>query len=123
VFDAIFNFRLRGFADDEHVLEQDLERHGMTTALVGKEKLTVALENPIVEFNIMGVVIAIKGKLELFKLKTVSFFSIALGFLNFADHSIVHVLLSPFPKDTKRHAYARVPLSDRTSNSWRVKLA
>jgi hypothetical protein len=68
----------------------------MAATLVGDEKLAIAFEDPSLEFNVMGVVVAIKRKLELFELKTVSFFSIALGFLNLADHPIVHVFISFF---------------------------
>jgi hypothetical protein len=42
----------------------------------------------------VGIVIAIKGELEALELESISFFSIALGFLNLANHPIVHDFVS-----------------------------
>jgi len=78
----------------DHVFEQDLKRHGMTATQVRQEKLAVTLEDAMIETNFVGIVIAIKGELKPLELETVSFFSIAFGFLNLADHPIVHDFVS-----------------------------
>jgi hypothetical protein len=72
----------------------------MTATQVGNEKLAVTLKDPMIELDFVGIVIAIKSKLKLLELKPVSFFSIALGFLNLADQPIVHDY-SPFYKMQK----------------------
>jgi hypothetical protein len=64
------------------------------------------VKDSAIKFHNVRVVVAIKSKLEFPELKTVSFFSIVLGFLNLADHPIVHVS-SPFQKiqkGTRAHA-------------------
>ena len=84
-----------GFRDDrDHVFEQDLKCHGMTATQVSKEKLAVTLKDPVIEAYFVGVVIAIEGELKSLELESMSFFSIALGFLNLADHPIVHDFVS-----------------------------
>jgi hypothetical protein len=91
----LFSFysSFRGLWD--HVFEQDLKCHGMTATQVGNEKLAVTLKDPVIELYFVGVVIAIESKLKLLELKSIAFFGIALGFLNLADHPIVHDF-SPF---------------------------
>jgi hypothetical protein len=42
----------------------------------------------------VGVVFAIKGELKALELESISFFSVAFGFLNLADHPIVHDFVS-----------------------------
>ena len=79
----------------------------MSTMLMSYKKLTITVKRSILEFYSMGIVVAIKSKLKLLELKTVTFFSIAFGFLNFADHPIVHVFISFFQKiqkGTRTHA-------------------
>jgi len=66
----------------------------MTATQVGNEKLAVTLKDPMIKLYFVGIVIADKGKLKPLKLKPMSFFSIALGFLNLADHPIVHDFIS-----------------------------
>jgi hypothetical protein len=66
----------------------------MTATQMGNEKLTVTLKDPMIELYFVGIVIAIKSELKLLELKPMSFFSIALGFLNLADHPIVHDFVS-----------------------------
>jgi len=67
---------------------------------MGNKKLAVALKDAMIERDFVGIVIAIKGELKFLKLKSVPFFSIALGFLNLSDQPIVHDL-SPFHKMQK----------------------
>jgi hypothetical protein len=52
------------------------------------------LKDPVIEAYFVGVVIAIEGELKSLELESMSFFSIALGFLNLADHPIVHDFVS-----------------------------
>jgi hypothetical protein len=70
----------------------------MTATQVGDKKLTVTLKNAVIELYFVGIVIAIERKLEPLELKSMSLFSIALGFLNLANHPIVHGF-SPFYDD------------------------
>jgi hypothetical protein len=84
-----------GFRDfRDHIFEQDLKCHGMTATKVSDEKLAVTLKDAMIEFYFVGIVITIKGKLEGLELEPISFFCIALGFLNLADHPIVHDFIS-----------------------------
>ena len=116
----------------DHIFEQNFKRHGVGTMLVREKKLAVTLKNSVVEFHCVRIVVSIKGKLKTFELKPFTFLCIVLGFLNLADHPIVHDFVS-FSKDvpttcgrrhhTKRHACARVPLSGQTIYSWRLILA
>jgi hypothetical protein len=73
----------------------------MGATLVGKEELAIALEDSIIECYVVRVVVAIEGKLKLLELKTMPFFSIALRFLNLADHPIVHDFVSFIKKNKK----------------------
>jgi hypothetical protein len=66
----------------------------MTATQVSNEKLAVTLKDPVIEAYFVGVVIAIEGELKSLELESMSFFSIALGFLNLADHPIVHDFVS-----------------------------
>jgi hypothetical protein len=61
---------------------------------VSNEKLAVTLKDPMIEFDFVGVVFAIKGELKALELESISFFSVAFGFLNLADHPIVHDFVS-----------------------------
>jgi hypothetical protein len=72
----------------------------MTATQMGDEKLAVTLKDSVIELYLMRIVITVEGKLELLELEPMPFFSIALGFLNLADHPIVHDL-SPFYKMQK----------------------
>jgi hypothetical protein len=70
----------------------------MSTVLMREEKLAITLKDSVVKLHGMRVVITIKCKLKLREPKPIPFFSIVLGFLNLADHPIVHVFIS-FSKD------------------------
>jgi hypothetical protein len=85
-----------GFCNDQdHILEQDLESHGMSTAFMGNKEFTVALECAVVETDVMFVVVAMKGHIELVETEPLSVFRVTFCLLKLADHSIVHTL-SPF---------------------------
>jgi hypothetical protein len=85
-----------GFHNDwEHILEQDLERHAVSTALMGDKEFTVAFESAILESDMMYVVVSGKRHIKLVETKAVFVFRVTFGLFDFADHSIIHTL-SPF---------------------------
>ena len=88
----IFSYQLRLGCLYDHILEQDLKRHGVSASLMGEEEFAIAGEHPIIVTYMMFVVIAVKSKVELVEAKTMTILSVSLGFLDFADHSIVHFL-------------------------------
>jgi hypothetical protein len=72
-------------------LKLDLESHGMSTALMGDEKLAVAVELTIIKCYMVTVVIAMKGNIKLVQEETILLFCIAFCLFSLSDHSIVHV--------------------------------
>ena len=84
------NCQLRLNRCGDHILQQNLERHGVSASFVGKEELAVALEFTICKRDLVIVVIAVEGQFELIEAKTGTVFRVALGFFQFSDQSIVH---------------------------------
>jgi hypothetical protein len=78
----------------QHVLQQDLQCHGMAAPAAANEIIAITLPGPIRVADVMGVVLSIDLYGEILKLKAGAFFGVELGFLVFADHSIVHLLIS-----------------------------
>jgi hypothetical protein len=77
--------------------------------LMGKEELAVALELAIVEMNLVTVIISMERDVEFVEAKSFALLGIALGFLDLADHAIIH-FQSPFSRsEMKRHARGRMP--------------
>ena len=73
-----------------HIPEEDLEGHGMPTALMRKEELAITLELTIFKPDLVIVIIAVESEIELVEVKAVAFLGIALGFLSFSYHSGIH---------------------------------
>jgi hypothetical protein len=92
------NFYLSFCGLGDHIFEQNFKRHGVSTVSVREKELAVTLENAVIKLNCVGIVISIKGEFKTLELKSFPFFSIVLGFLNLADHPIVHDFVS-FSKD------------------------
>ena len=62
----------------------------MSTAQVGDEELTIALEFSVFKSNMVIVIIAVEGKIKSVKSESIAFLGVALGFLSLANHSRIH---------------------------------
>jgi hypothetical protein len=80
---SVFRSGLYRFGN--HILEQDFERHGVSAALVGKEKFAIAVKNTIIVGNMVIVIIAMESKVELVEVKTLPVFSVSLCLFQLAD--------------------------------------
>jgi hypothetical protein len=60
------------------------------------EKVTVAMPLTILELNGVRVVLALESHRKSIKPDAIALLCIALRFLNFTDHAIVHRPVSPF---------------------------
>jgi len=76
--------------DIHHLVEDRLECHRVTAAAAGLEEITIAMPLPLIVSHRVITVIPCKNDLKLFEFNSFSFFRVALSFLNFADHSVVH---------------------------------
>jgi len=74
----------------DQIFEQDLKRHGMSATLVGKEELAITTKHPVIVRNMMVIIVPVKSKVELVKAEAMPVFSVALGFFQLADQSIIH---------------------------------
>jgi hypothetical protein len=93
---VVINFGGLGLLGNrDHILEQDLQRHAMSTALMGDKEFAIALEHAVFKTNFVIVIVAVKSNIELVEAKTVLVFRVTLGFFDFSDHSVIHTL-SPF---------------------------
>lgn len=75
-----------------HPLKEDLKRHGMRTAVVGHEKLTIATVDTVIKSHVVIIVVAMKSKIKLVEEEAISLFSVSSGFLSLTNHSIVHFI-------------------------------
>jgi hypothetical protein len=108
---TVFGFRSGLNRLGDHIFENDFKRHGMAASLVGQEKFTVTAELAVAKGDMVVIVVAMKGHVELVEPEAAAVFRVALGFLKFPDQTIVH-RLSPFfmrinKKGTRR---IRMPL-------------
>jgi hypothetical protein len=62
----------------------------VTAALMSKEELAIALELAIFIPNLVIVIVAMESKDKLVEPEALRLLGVALGLLNFADHSIIH---------------------------------
>jgi hypothetical protein len=81
----------------------------MAAPLMGKEELAVALELAFVEVNLVTVIISMERDVEFVEAKSFALLGIALGFLDLADHAIIHLSVSFQWLEIKRHARGRMP--------------
>jgi hypothetical protein len=84
------SFRLGLNRFDDHPLEQDLERHGVSATLVSKKKFAIAVKNTAIIADIMFIVVAVERQFKLVEAKTCMVFCISLCFFQLADQSVVH---------------------------------
>jgi hypothetical protein len=91
--DWLFNFGSDRHGLRDHIFEQYLDRHGVATAAMGQEKLTVTLKRTGIEGNMVVIVIAMKRHVELVETKAVAILRITLGLLELSDQTIVHRVL------------------------------
>ena len=66
----------------------------MSAAFVGDKKLAVTTKIPIIETDIVLVVVAMKGQFELIEPKAGAILSIPFCFFQLADHTVIHFLSS-----------------------------
>jgi len=90
IIDSIVSLRLNSFRN--HSLKEDLKRHGMSTAVMGYEKLTVATVHTVIKRHVVIIIVSMKSKIKLVEEETISLFSITSGFLSLTNHSIVHFI-------------------------------
>jgi hypothetical protein len=70
-----------------HLIKDRFKRHGMTAEAAGLEEIASTMPLPFIVGHVVIAVIPGKNHIELFEYDPVSFLSVTLGFLNFADHS------------------------------------
>jgi hypothetical protein len=73
-----------------HVFQKDLERHGVTASLVGKEEFAVTGKVSFIITDLMVIIVTVEGQFELVETKTLSVFRVSLCLFQFADQSIIH---------------------------------
>jgi hypothetical protein len=78
---CIFNCYLCFDRGRDHILQDDLKRHGVAAALVSDKELAIALEFSVFEFYLMIVIFSVKSKVERIEPETVVFLGVTLGFL------------------------------------------
>jgi hypothetical protein len=86
----LFNCKLGFNGFDDHILEQDLERHGMSTTFVGQEKLAVAVKNTAIIINRVFIVIPMKSKFKFIEAEAMAILRVTFCFFELADQSVVH---------------------------------
>ena len=83
----------------------------MATTSMGEEEFTVTIKDTIIEGHMVIIIIAMKSKIKFVEEEPIPLLSIALGFFSFADHSVVHFVISFQDWNKKKHAHRRVPHS------------
>jgi hypothetical protein len=84
------------FGDRYHAFENHFKSHGMAAAASSLEELAVAVPFAIFIADRMWIIFAVERHLEIVEMNSVAFLGIALGFLDFANHAIVHGLKISF---------------------------
>jgi hypothetical protein len=74
----------------DHSLEQDFDCHCVRTTVMSHKELAIAGIGPIVKGNVVIVVITMKSQVKFVEKETISFLSITLCLLSFANQSVVH---------------------------------
>ena len=74
----------------DHLLQNDLECHGMPATLVGKEELAIAQKFAVLEHDLVIIIVPVECKVKLVEPKTVAFLGVTLGLLDFTYYSIIH---------------------------------
>ena len=90
----IFHFYLYFDRSRDHILEDDLKRHGMPTTLVGDKELAIALEFAVIKLYFMIVIFTVESQIERIKAEAIMFLGITFGLLYLSDHSRIHLSVS-----------------------------
>lgn len=95
------------------LFKKHFEGYGVAAAAAGVEEIAIALPFPVVVAHGVRVILAADRDGEAFKLEPFGLLSVPLGFLDLANHAIVHCVKSPFVSllgwDAQRHTGFRVP--------------
>ena len=76
----------------------------MCTPQVCHEEFAVAAIGTVIKSNMVIVVVAMKSKLKFVEEEPIPLLSIASGLFSFADHSVVHCVISFQDWNKKKHA-------------------
>jgi hypothetical protein len=82
----------------KHILEHFFHRHGVTAHTAALEKITIATPITILKSNPVRVILTCNIDRKAFKVNAVAFLCIALGFLDLANHPVIHGYFSFMPK-------------------------
>lgn len=74
-----------------HIFKQDFERHGVSATFVCDEEFAVTMEIPVIETDIVIVVVAVKGQFKLIEAKSGSIFCVPFCLFQFAYQSVIHI--------------------------------
>lgn len=102
-------FKLNFHWFNDHILEQDFNRHGVAAAFVGNEKLAIAVKNAFVVRNMVFAIVAVKIKIKLIEVEAAPVLCISFCLFNLADQSRIHCTSLLF-EGIKKHTrgYPRV---------------
>jgi hypothetical protein len=78
----------------DHSLKEDFDCHRVSATVMRHKEFAIANKGPIVEGNMVIIVVTMKCQIEFVEKETVSFLSIAFCLLSLADQSIVHCCFS-----------------------------
>ena len=99
IFLVWLNYYLGLFCGRDHIFKQDLKRHCVTTALVGKEELTITGKSRVLKTDVVFIIVTVESYIKFVEAEPFAVFGIALGFFDLSDHSIIHFSLSPFSEE------------------------
>jgi hypothetical protein len=83
ITDSIVGLGLNRFRD--HPLQQDLESHGVSTALMGQEKFAITVKSTVVKADVMLVIITMEGQFKFVETKAGAIFCVPFCLLKLAD--------------------------------------
>lgn len=87
---SYFQWILGFYRFNDHIFKEDLQRHGMAAALMGKEELAIAIKNAVIIRNMMFTIVAVKIKIKLIEVESMPILGITLCFFYLANHSVIH---------------------------------
>jgi hypothetical protein len=92
----------------------------MTATPTGAEKVTIAKPLPILKAYGMRIILPIHADIKRVEVETTTLLGVAFGFLNLANHSIIHVFWYSFRIGEKnsRHAFRRMPAVNLSFYVW-----
>jgi hypothetical protein len=87
---------LRNGRSLDHALKDHFKSHGMAASSASLKKGAIAFPMTVIIFYGMRVIRPIKGYRKTIKVNPVPFFGVLFGLLNFANHTRIHCLSTPF---------------------------